>query len=63
MTDKKKVGLQPGHWGPQHGSHPKSIAGDKMVTAMKPGLRVSKTGHEYWEYRFDRTDKSPKKKI
>jgi len=63
MVEKKKVGIQPGHWGPQHGGHPGSIAKDKMIKAIKPGLRVSSTGHEYWEYRFNRSDKNPKKRL
>jgi hypothetical protein len=48
MPEKKKVGLQPGHWGPQHGPA-SNVAKDKIYLAQKPGLRVSKFGHEYYE--------------
>jgi len=32
------------------------IAKDMKKIAMKPGLRISKDGHKYYEYRKNRTD-------
>jgi hypothetical protein len=29
---------------------------DVLKRAMKPGLRISKDGHKYYEYRKNRTD-------
>ena len=34
---------------------------DKSRKAMKPGKRVSKKGNIYYEYRRNRSDKSPRK--
>ena len=36
---------------------------DKKRTAKVPGKRKSKSGKIYYEYRENRTDKNPKKKI
>lgn len=36
---------------------------DREKTALKPGKRLSKTGHIYWETRKNRSDVFPKKKI
>lgn len=55
-------GVQPGHWGRQQGK-PKCVAKDKMYQAMKPGKRVSQFGNAYFEYRANRTDKNPKKRL
>lgn len=36
---------------------------DRKHKAMKPGLRISKTGNIYTERRSNRSDKTPKKRI
>jgi hypothetical protein len=37
------------------------IVPDRKIHAMKPGMRVSRTGHSYWEARKNRSDKRPKR--
>ena len=41
----------------------KSLKDDKHYLAMPPGKRVSKFGQTYWEYRFNRSDISKKKRL
>jgi hypothetical protein len=36
---------------------------DSKRTALKPGLRISKTGNLYYETRANRSDVSPKNKL
>lgn len=36
---------------------------DKKKVALKPGLRISKTGNIYTETRANRSDRSPKYKL
>jgi|26BtaG_2_1085354.scaffolds.fasta_scaffold00871_2 hypothetical protein len=36
---------------------------DRRLLALKPGKRISKFGNVYWEYRKNRSDVSPKKKL
>ncbi len=40
-----------------------NILADSKRTAMKAGLRISKTGNFYWETRANRSDKDPKSKL
>jgi hypothetical protein len=46
----------------QTGKKPNLVI-DKARRAMMPGKRISKTGNTYWESRFNRSDKSPSKKL
>lgn len=46
----------------QTGARP-NIVVDRSRTALKPGKRISKTGHIYWETRKNRTDVIPANKI
>jgi hypothetical protein len=36
---------------------------DAMLTAMRPGKRFSNTGHRYYEYRANRSDINPSKRL
>ena len=36
---------------------------DRKRTALKPGLRISKSGKKYWETRRNRSDLSRKKRL
>jgi hypothetical protein len=36
---------------------------DKKRTALVPGWRTSKSNHEYYEARANRSDKDPKKRL
>lgn len=47
----------------KHQTGKTNIIPDRHVLAMKPGKRMSKTGHVYWETRKNRTDVIPKKKL
>lgn len=40
-----------------------NIPVDREKLALKPGKRISKTGHVYWETRRDRSDVVPKNKL
>lgn len=41
----------------------KSRKRDKSLKAKRPGKRVSASGNIYYEYRKNRSDKNPKKRL
>ena len=46
-----------------HQTGTSNLAKDAKRKALPPGARISKTGHLYYEYRRNRTDKNPKRKL
>ena len=61
---KKKIKLKsPKVLKVTHAVGSSNLKWDKRYKAMKPGKRISKKGNIYWEYRINRSDINPRRKL
>jgi len=64
MTKKKtKKKLKPKTLKVTHAVGVTNVKWDKRYKALTPGKRISKNGKIYWEYRINRSDIKPRRKL